>query len=127
VRQAKYLPAIVRSRELRVRREDADAIILNRVPPAERPAAFARFEPDSGRVARDLLLGAVAVDGRRVRCPRLVVAGDADRFIPLRVARRVAAKYNAALRVLPGRGHVMMQEPGWEEAAGVIEQWLLGL
>ena len=126
-RQAKYLPALLRSREIRVERPDADAIIMNRVPPDERAAVFARLEPDSGRAGRELMLGALAVDPRRVRCPMLVLAGDDDRFIPLRVARRVASKFGAPLRVLPGRGHLSMQEPGWAEAAAEIERWLAGL
>lgn len=121
LRQAKYLPALLRSREIRVQRADADAIIMNRILPDERPAVFARFQPDSGRASREMMLGAMAVDQRRVRCPILVFAGDDDRFIPLRVARRVAGKYRAPLRVLPGRAHLMMQEPGWPDAAGEIE------
>lgn len=127
VRQAKYLPALVRSREIRVRRADADAMILNRIPPTERAALFPRFEPDSGRAARDILLGAVAVEPRRVRCPVLVLAGDDDRFIPLRVVRRVAKRYGAPLRVMPGRAHLMMHEPGWDEPAAEIDRWLRGL
>jgi pimeloyl-ACP methyl ester carboxylesterase len=124
LRQAKYLPALVRSREIRVQRPDADAIIMNRIPPDERPAVFAQFQPDSGRASRDIVLGAMAVDQHRVRCPVLVVAGDDDRFIPLRVARRVAAKYRAPLRVLPGRAHLMMREPAWPDAAGEVESLL---
>jgi pimeloyl-ACP methyl ester carboxylesterase len=124
VRQAKYLPALLRSREIRVKRADADAIILNRVPPEERPAIFSRLQPDSGRAGREILLGAVAIDRRRVRCPVAVFAADNDRFVPLRVARRVAAKYDAPVHVLPGRGHLMMQEPGWREAAEAIDGWL---
>jgi pimeloyl-ACP methyl ester carboxylesterase len=127
VRQARYLPALLRSREIRVRRADADAIIMNRIPPDERGAVFARFQPDSGRAARDMMLGAVGVDPRRVRCPVVVVAGDDDRFIPLRVARRVAATYNAPLRVLLGRAHLVMREPRWREAAGEVESWLVSL
>lgn len=124
VREAKYLSALLRSREIRVERADADAIILNRIPPKERPAVFARFQPGSGRVGREIMLGAVAIDQRLVRCPVAVIAGDDDRFIPLRVARRVAAKYDAPLHVLPGRAHLMMQEPGWREAAAAVGRWL---
>jgi pimeloyl-ACP methyl ester carboxylesterase len=123
-RQAKYLPALLRSREIRVGRADADAIIMNRVLPDERPGIFANFQPDSGRAAREIILGALAVDAQKVRCPILVFAGDDDRFIPLWVARRVAAKYGTSLRILPGRGHLMMQEPGWREAAAEIERVL---
>jgi pimeloyl-ACP methyl ester carboxylesterase len=127
VRQAKHLPALLRSREIRVDRADADAIILNRVPLADRPAIFTRLQPDSGRAGREISLGAVAIDQRRVRCPVAVFAADDDRFIPLRVARRVAAKYDAPLHVLSGRGHLMMQEPGWQQAADEIQRWLVGV
>jgi pimeloyl-ACP methyl ester carboxylesterase len=124
VRQAKYLPALLRSREICVGRADADAIIMNAVPPDERPALFARFQPDSGRAGREIMLGALSVDQRCVRCPVFVLAGDDDRFVPPRVARRVAAKYGAALRVVAGGAHLTMQEPGWRGAAAEIDRWL---
>jgi pimeloyl-ACP methyl ester carboxylesterase len=124
IREAKYLPAMLRSREIRVRRADADAMILSRVPPPERAAIFARLQPDSGRAGREIMLGAVAIDARNVRCPVLVVAGRDDRFVPDRVARRVAAKYDAPLRLLADSGHLLMQEPHWPEAAAEIERWL---
>ena len=124
VRQARYLPALLRSREISVRRSDADAIIMNRIPPEERAAVFSHFQPDSGRVGREIMLGALAVDERHVRCPVAVVAGDDDRFVPLRVVRRIATKYRARVRVLPGRAHLMMQEPLWREAAGEMEALL---
>jgi pimeloyl-ACP methyl ester carboxylesterase len=124
IREAKYLPAMLRSREIRVRRADADAMILNRVPPCGRAEIFARFQPDSGRAGREIMLGAVAIDARKVRCPVLVLAGTDDRFVPYRVARRVARKYNAPLRLLEDCGHLMMQEPRWSDAAAEIERWL---
>jgi pimeloyl-ACP methyl ester carboxylesterase len=116
----------LRSHEIRLQRADADAIIMNGIPPDERPAVFARLQPDSGRAGREIMLGAVAVDQHRVRCPVVVCAGNDDRFIPLRVARRVAAKYHAPLRVLRGSAHLMMQEPAWREAAREIESLLPG-
>ena len=126
-RQTRYLPALLRSRPMQVRRADADAMILNRIPADERPQIFARFQADSGRVGREIMLGAVGIDRRRVRCPIAVFAGSDDRFIPLRVTRRVGVKYDAPVHVLPGRAHLMMCEPGWAEAAGQLEQWLARL
>jgi pimeloyl-ACP methyl ester carboxylesterase len=124
IREARYLPAMLQGREIRVRRADADAMILNRVPPNERAAIFARLQPDSGRAGREIMLGAVAIDARKVRCPVLVVAGRDDRFVPYRVARRVAAKYDVPLRLLADCAHLVMQEPRWSEAAAEIERWL---
>ena len=80
--------------------------------------------PESGRVARELSLGTVAVDAGRVRCPVLSVSAADDRFVPPGVGRRIADKYGAAYRVFPGHGHFMIWEPGWERPAGEIEQWV---
>ena len=123
-RQMKYLPAVIRSREIRVKRKDADALILNRVPAGHRAAIFEQFEPDSGRAARDILVGSLAVDESLLRCPVTVLAGDEDRFIPLAVARRVAIKYDAPLHVIEGCGHMMMLEPNWRDVAALVEPWV---
>jgi pimeloyl-ACP methyl ester carboxylesterase len=54
----------------------------------------------------------------------LVISGDDDRFIPLRVVRHIAARYGAPLRIARGRGHMLILEPGWEEIATWISEWL---
>lgn len=101
-------------------------LALNRVADGERRTLFERLGPESGTVARQLSLTGIPVDARRVRCPLLVLSGDRDLYVPLSRARLVAARYGAPLRVLADRGHMMMVEPGWEEAAGEIERWIVG-
>jgi non-heme chloroperoxidase len=122
-RLARYLPDLLASREVFPSRADADAVILNCVPPVQRPQLYARFVPGSGRAGRDILLG-VPVDASRVRCPVLVVSASEDHFVPPRVARRVAAHYRAPFREYFGSAHLLPLEPGWEVAATEIEHWL---
>jgi pimeloyl-ACP methyl ester carboxylesterase len=122
-RMIPYLPAIIGSRPILGSLADHAALTLNCVPEEEHPALYARFVADSGRAARDILLG-VPVDASRVRCPVLVVSATKDRFVPARVARRVAAKYRAPFRAYVGRGHFLPAEPGWEVPARAIEHWL---
>lgn len=118
-----HLPAIARSRPLLGDEREHAELTLNCVPAEEHAALSARLVPDSGRAARDVLLG-VPVDASRVRCPVLVVSATKDRFVPPRVARRVAAKYRAPFRAYLGRGHFLPAEPGWEVPARAIEHWL---
>src|SRR5205085_2865438 len=92
-RQLRYLPALLRSRRVVPRWSDMRELVLNRVPEAEQQAAFARFVSDSGRAGREMSFGAIRVDAERVRangCPVLVVTSDDDRFIPPRIAQRIA-------------------------------------
>ena len=126
-RQLRYLPALLRSKRVVPRWSDMRELVLNRVPEGEQQAAFARFVSDSGRAAREMSFGTVKVDAERVRangCPVLVVTSDDDRFIPPRIAQRIAQRYRAPVYMARGHGHLMLQEPGWSEAASFIASWL---
>jgi non-heme chloroperoxidase len=125
--QARDLPAVLAGRSLAPSWPAMRDLAMNRVAEGERRALFERLGPESGTVARQLSLTGVPVERTRVRCPLLVVSGDQDRYVPLSRARAVARRYAAPLTVLPGRGHMMMQEPGWEEALTVIGDWVDGL
>jgi pimeloyl-ACP methyl ester carboxylesterase len=122
--QYRYMPAIMTSRVVVPGRSDLRALVLNRVPAAEQEVLLDLLVPDSGRAARDMSVFGVPVDPRAVKVPVLVIAGDDDLFIPLSRSRRVAARYDAPLRVAPGRGHMLIIEPGFEELCGWIEGWL---
>ena len=126
-RQLRYLPALLRSRRVTPRLADMKELVLNRLPEEEQEATFARFVSDSGRAGRDLNFGRVAVDAERVRdqgCPVLVVTSDDDRFIPPRIAQRIAQRYRAPVYMARGHGHLMLHEPGWSEPATFIAGWL---
>ena len=126
-RQLRYVPAILRSKALVPKLRDARELVLNRVPTGQQQTTFARFVPDSGRVGRELNLGSIPVDENRLReqeCPVLVVTSDDDRFIPPRIAARIARKYHAPVFMARGHGHLMLCEPGWEESATFIADWI---
>lgn len=126
-RQLKYLRTLLRSRRFEPRLSDMRALVMNRVPQPEQETVFAHFVPDSGRAAREMSLSALRVDTERVRAngnKMLVVTSDDDRLIPQRIAQRIAQRYRAPLYVARGHGHLMLKEPGWEEAAEFIAGWL---
>jgi pimeloyl-ACP methyl ester carboxylesterase len=123
-RMGRYLPALLLSRPFLPTADDLDALVLNRVPPAERASLRDRLVPDSGRAARQAALGAFAVPADRVQVPLLVVSGDDDRFVPLGVARGIARRYDAPLHVARGHGHFLFAEPGWEQHAATMLDWV---
>jgi pimeloyl-ACP methyl ester carboxylesterase len=124
LRMPRYLPALLLSRPFLPTPRDLDVLVLNRVPPAARETERARLVADSGRAARQAALGTIDVPARDVRIPMLVVGGDDDKFIPLGVARRIAQRYGAPLHVARGHGHFLLAEPGWEEQAVAMIDWI---
>ncbi len=123
-RMARYSAALLFSRALVPRRADAEALFLDRLPLAERDDVFARLRPESGRAARQLALGAIAVDAGRVKCPVLVIGAAGDHFLPPRIARAIARKYGAEYREYDGHGHYIVGEPGWELVADDVADWI---
>ena len=124
LRMGRYLPALLLSRPFVPTANDIDALVLNRVPEAERAAIRSRFVPDSGRAARQAALGVYDVPVRSVRAPLLVVGAEHDRFVPVGVARRLARRYDAPLHVARGHGHFLFSEPGWEDEVSTILDWI---
>jgi pimeloyl-ACP methyl ester carboxylesterase len=123
IHQAKYMPAILTSRVVVPGRTDLRALVLNRMPEAEVEQLLDLLVPDSGRAAREMSVLGVPVDRERVKVPVLIIAGDEDRFIPLSRGKRVAARYGAPIRIAPGRGHMLIIEPGYEELCDWIAEW----
>jgi pimeloyl-ACP methyl ester carboxylesterase len=122
-RMARYLGPLARSAPFLATRADAEALVLNRLPPAERAQVYSRLVPESGRAARELAFGLVPVDERQVVCPTLVVGAQCDRITPTAVQRRIAAKYGADYREASGHGHMLMLEEGWERPWREVLSW----
>ena len=123
-KQLKYLPRLLFSRPLSGTLEENIALTLNRVPREECEALHARFVPESGRAGREISFGRISVDERKVRCPVLSVSAGDDRFVVPRVGRALARKYGADYLEFAGHGHFILREPGWEEPAARIAEWI---
>jgi pimeloyl-ACP methyl ester carboxylesterase len=123
VRQFRYLPAVLGNKPIRPSPSDTAAVALNRVPLTQRADMLPRFVPDSGRAAREILLG-VRIDSSRVTCPVLVMAAADDRYIPARIGRHIARRYRAPFREYFEHAHMMPCEPGWETPVREMEHWL---
>jgi pimeloyl-ACP methyl ester carboxylesterase len=125
-RLARYAGALLSGRGFLPTAADARALFFNNLAPEVARDAQARLVPESGRVAREVALGRVAVDATRVRCPLLVVSADRDAITPVAIGRRLAVRYRAEHRELAGHAHMPMLEEGWERVADDLLGWLSG-
>lgn len=123
-KQAKYARALLLHEPLLPRRHDADLLMFNRTPLADREKFFPRLVAESGKAGFELSIGRIAVREWRVTAPVLVVTGRDDQFVVPRVARALARKYKATLREYDSFAHHIMTEPGWEGPCGDIIQWM---
>jgi pimeloyl-ACP methyl ester carboxylesterase len=124
IKQLKYLPAIFRSRTVTPARDDLREVVLNHVPAEMQDLILDELVPDSGLAGKEMSISGVPVDRERVRCPVLVIGARDDRFIPVKIAERVARRYGAPIQILDGHGHMSIIEPGWESLADSVERWI---
>jgi len=109
--------------------------VFNLLEPGEQRAAYARLGYESGRMASQLAYWfltshpASRVDERQITCPLLVIAGKLDRITPASVVRRVARKYqpHVTYREFANQAHWVLGQPGWQEVADYVADWLADL
>lgn len=101
----------------------------NGMPQEWQEAAYCLAIPESKRVVRDTIGAAAKVDTRQTRGPLLLVAGDADRTIPAKLNFANYRKYERSgsatdYKIFPGRSHAVLLQPGWEEVAAYVLDWI---
>lgn len=109
---------------------------LNVLPPAEQRRVYAeQATPETGRIffqAAFALLDpkrATAVDFRKDRAPLLMTAGSADHNVVPAMVRATYRRYRASpartdFHEFAGHSHWVIAEPGWEDVAGRVGQWI---
>jgi pimeloyl-ACP methyl ester carboxylesterase len=102
----------------------------NTLPADMQTAMYERYVvPESRMVPRQSLGAAGRVDFRKPHAPLLLIAGGSDHIIPESLNRTNARRYSDAgsitdLREFPGRDHLTIVEPGWEQVADFALAWL---
>jgi len=84
---------------------------------------------DSRNVLRDCMGSSGKIDLRRPHAPLLLIGGEEDQIIPADLNEKNFSGYTdqssiTDLRRFPGRSHFICNEPGWEEVAGFVDDWL---
>lgn len=106
--------------------------LLHLLPPDEQNETYDKFVYESGRAFSEIGYwfldpnDASSVGESKVACPVLVIAGTEDRVTPASVVRQVAKKYEAVSTYKEFRKHAhwVLAEPGWEEIAEYVADWL---
>ncbi len=106
--------------------------MLHLLPPEEQKAVYSRLVYESGRAAAEIgfwlfdFKGAAKVDANKVTCPVLVVSGAEDRITPASVSKKIAQKYRdvATYHKFERHAHWVVGEPGWEDVATFVYEWL---
>lgn len=101
--------------------------------PADQRTTYEReVAPESRRLMRAPLTREGRIDFGRARPPLLVIAGELDHIMPAPLNRANAARYGPSpsatvFREFPGRTHMIIGEPGWEEVADFALEWATGV
>jgi pimeloyl-ACP methyl ester carboxylesterase len=125
-RSWRYLPVMIGRRPMLPIRADADAMLMNEMPEAERDRRYPSFIADSGRAALQIAVGSVAVDPAGVTCPVLVVSAEHDRISPPAIQPKLVKRYGATHLALASHAHLVTIEPGWQAVQGAVLDRLQG-
>jgi pimeloyl-ACP methyl ester carboxylesterase len=118
------MPKIMTGRSFIMGPGSCSTLALNKMPEDQRPAVHAHLTHESGKVYRQLMLGTVKIDARKVRVPVYVAGGTEDRIISTALTRKTAHHYGVEPRLHAGRGHWIIGEPGWESLVDDVATWL---
>lgn len=112
--------------------DEAVYSMMHLLPPGEQKNSYEKFVYESGRAAFEIGFWlfdsrkASKVDESKVTCPVLVIAGKEDRITPAPVVRKVAEKYKSVstYREFEHHAHWVVGEPGWQDVANYVYDWL---
>ena len=96
----------------------------------ESDAAFEQYvTPESRRVPQSILTLQGKIAFKKAHAPLLLIGGDKDNLIPLKLVKRNVKAYRKGEGVVDfqsftNRGHFICNEPGWEEVAEASFDWL---
>jgi pimeloyl-ACP methyl ester carboxylesterase len=107
------------------RRDFANTLALD----AQRAAFDRHVVPESRRVARNARSASGQIDFAGPHAPLLLTAGVEDRVFPASLNFNNFSKYRqrgatTEFRAFDGRDHFVFAEPGWEEVADFVVDWL---
>jgi hypothetical protein len=100
-----------------------DLFFTDQTPQAIVDDCHARLQDESYRALLDMLLFLAKPRPHRVNMPILVLGAEHDGFWTANELRRTARAYRTEVHIVPGIGHDMMLDTGWEKVADRIDAW----
>jgi len=108
----------------------AKLYLFDHMPKASRRRMFDRMTPESGFALWQTLnwwldpTASTMVSRAAIKAPVIAFAGEKDVIHSPATVRATAERIGGETRVLPGRGHWLMGEAGWEALAADCLAWL---
>ena len=120
------LPRILAGRPFFPSERTMRGVPLNTLSTAEQDELIPLLVRDSGRVFREMSMGAAStrVSAKDVTCPVLCVSAGADRNVAQWMSRRIAARYHAEHQVHAGLPHWIIAQSAVDDVAPPVLDWL---
>ncbi|MCX7891085.1 MAG: alpha/beta fold hydrolase [Burkholderiales bacterium] len=100
------------------------ALFAGELPPEKLREFFRNTQPESQRAIWDMTLFSLPRVWAMAKPPALWLAAEKDALFALEQMRIGAGMLGIPLEVVPGIGHAMMLDAGWEGVAARIAGWL---
>lgn len=123
---APLMPSILAGRPILPSPRTMREVPLCTLPSAEQDALIPLLVRDSGKVYREMLIGApvTRVNASDVTCPVLCVSAGEDRNVTSRASRQIARRYGAEHFVHPALPHWIIAESALHEVAPPVLAWI---
>ena len=120
------LPSILAAKPFRPSDQLMRVVPLSTLPRTEQDELMPQLVRDSGRVFREMSLGAPStrVDPKDVTCPVLCVSAVEDRNVAQWLSRRFARRYGAEHQVHPDLPHWIVVASAVDRVAPPVLDWL---
>lgn len=87
------------------------------------------FVPESRKIAKSSTDKGLEIDFEKPHVPMLFVAGELDQDLPPSLIRKNFEAYSNPdskrdYHEFPGKSHYICSEPGWEDVAAYVAQWI---
>src|SRR5713226_1237651 len=117
--------AIMRGREIKPPRGRVLFELIADSDPFTRDGSIKAMLPDSGRVAADVINGAIDFADSKKTAPRLIVAGESDLFAPFERTQKFADSIGAKVAKITSRGHWLIGGRALERAINETQRFLV--
>jgi pimeloyl-ACP methyl ester carboxylesterase len=117
--------AMMRGREIAPPRGRILFELIADSDPFARDGLIKSMLPDSGRLAADVINGAIDFAPADKSAPRLIVAGESDIFAPYALAAKFADSIGAKVTKIAGRGHWLIGGRALERAINETQRFLV--
>ncbi len=117
--------AMMRGREIKPPRGRILFELIADSDPFTRDGLIKAMVPDSGRVAADVMSGAIDFGASEKAAPRLIVAGESDIFAPFERTQEFAESIGAKVAKIAGRGHWLIGGRALERAINETQRFIV--